>query len=385
MKLRKIIAAAMALTVVCGAQTAVTSYQPAECITANAADIVDAVPTDIVDSGTCGDNLTWELDTVGTLTISGTGEMDYAPWRSKYKDEIKSVIISEGVTSIGPSAFEECSALTSITIPDGVTIIADRAFCECSELVSITIPDSLTTIGDDAFVCCSKLTSINIPNGVTSIGADAFDECSGLTAIIIPDSVTNIGYAAFYRCSGLTSITIPDGVTTIGDWTFYECPALTSITLPDSVTSISDKAIKDNSDVTIYGYEGSRAESYAKEKGIPFVAIEKSTTTTATTISTTTTTTTTTTTVTTPEVPLGDPTGDGRVDSKDATFVLVEYALRSTDADVEPLPTEIEAAADVNRDGLVDARDASAILRYYSYVSTGGTDTIEAFLQPQEK
>lgn len=81
----------------------------------------------------------------------------------------------------------------------------------------------------------------------------------------------------------------------------------------------------------------------------------------------------------------GDPTGDGKVDSKDATFVLVEYALRSTNAEAEPLPTEIEAAADVNRDGLVDARDASAILRYYSYVSTGGTDTIEAFLQPQEK
>lgn len=80
------------------------------------------------------------------------------------------------------------------------------------------------------------------------------------------------------------------------------------------------------------------------------------------------------------DFPLGDPTGDGKVDSKDASFVLVEYALRSTDADVEPLPPEIEAAADVNRDGLVDARDASAILAYYAHLSTGGKLPIEVYL-----
>ncbi len=80
-------------------------------------------------------------------------------------------------------------------------------------------------------------------------------------------------------------------------------------------------------------------------------------------------------------LPLGDPNNDGKVDAKDATFVLGEYALRSTDGVTEPLPPEIEAAADVNKDGFVDAKDASLILAYYSYVSTGGEDTMEDFLK----
>ncbi|MBR3420740.1 MAG: hypothetical protein IKG98_01545 [Ruminococcus sp.] len=81
-----------------------------------------------------------------------------------------------------------------------------------------------------------------------------------------------------------------------------------------------------------------------------------------------------------PALMLGDPNGDGKVDAKDATFVLGEYALRSTDGVTEPLPLEIETAADVNADSFIDAKDASSILAYYSYISTGGTGTMEDFL-----
>ena len=81
-----------------------------------------------------------------------------------------------------------------------------------------------------------------------------------------------------------------------------------------------------------------------------------------------------------PALMLGDPNNDGKVDAKDATFVLGEYALRSTGAEAEPLPPEIETAADVNKDGFIDAKDASSILAYYSYISTGGTGTMEDFL-----
>ncbi|MBQ8897045.1 MAG: leucine-rich repeat domain-containing protein, partial [Clostridia bacterium] len=130
--------------------------------------------------GADGDNLTWVLDNEGTLTISGEGEMgNTVPWQSD-RNEIKSVVIEDGVTNIGFSAFEVCSSLTSITIPDSVTSIGGEAFYDCSSLTSITIPDSVTSIGEGAFVYCSSLTSITIPDSVTSIGNLAFRDCSSL-------------------------------------------------------------------------------------------------------------------------------------------------------------------------------------------------------------
>ena len=133
------------------------------------------------------------------------------------------------VTSIGESAFENCSGLTSVTIPNSVTSIGVWAFYECSGLTSITIPNSVTSIGESAFSWCSSLTSVTIPNSVTSIGDYAFRSCSSLTSVTIPNSVTSIGYMAFYECSGLTSVTIPNSVTLIGEGAFLSCIGLTSI------------------------------------------------------------------------------------------------------------------------------------------------------------
>ena len=193
------------------------------------------------------DNLTWTLDADGTLNISGMGAMkDYGYDSNRnpvYKNSnVKKVVIEDGVTSIGESAFFYCSSLTSITIPDSVTSIGDYAFFNCSSLTSITIPDSVTSIGESAFYGCSSLTSITIPDGVTSIGNTAFSYCSSLTSITIPDSVTSIGDYAFRNCSSLTSITIPNSVTSIGNNTFRLCKSLTIITIPDSVTSIGESA-----------------------------------------------------------------------------------------------------------------------------------------------
>ena len=195
-------------------------------------------------SGVCGENLTWEFDpSTGTLTISGIGQMiNYNfPWED-FKDDIKTVIIEDGVTTIGGSAFSGCSSLTSVTIPDSVTTIGNHAFSGCSSLTSITIPNSVTTIGSSAFCDCDSLRSITIPDGVTEIGGWAFQCCSRLTSVTIPDSVTTIGSSAFNNCSSLASITIPDGVTEIDDWTFNGCSSLASVTIPDSVTTIGDSA-----------------------------------------------------------------------------------------------------------------------------------------------
>ena len=153
-----------------------------------------ALAANIVDSGTCGAEVTWTLDSDGVLTISGSGYMcDYgssgAPWHGR----VKSAVIAEGVTSIGWCAFYDCASLTSVTIPDSVTRIGSYAFYDCRSLTSVTIPDSVTRIGDGAFEGCTSLTSVTIPDSVTSIGGDTFRYCTALTSVTIPNSVTSIG------------------------------------------------------------------------------------------------------------------------------------------------------------------------------------------------
>ena len=170
-------------------------------------------------SGTCGTNLTWNFsEGSGVLTITGTGDMtnydmskqtptNPTPWNS-YRDKIKSVILSNGVTSIGDYAFWFCNKMTSVTIPNSVTSIGSSAFYNCCSLTSITIPNSVTSIGNSAFSGCSFLTSIDIPNSVKTIGDRVFYDCHTLTSIEIPNSVTTIGEGAFKSCDGITTITI---------------------------------------------------------------------------------------------------------------------------------------------------------------------------------
>ena len=159
------------------------------------------------------DNLTWKLYEDGKLTISGTGAMKnynyYNNPSPAFKNSnVKKVVIEDGVTSIGNSAFDSCSSLTSITLSNNITNIGNDAFAGCRSLTSITIPDSVTSIGDTAFAYCYQLTSITIPDSVTSIGEATFYYCSGLTSITIPDSVTSIGSSAFKNCSNLTTISL---------------------------------------------------------------------------------------------------------------------------------------------------------------------------------
>lgn len=166
-------------------------------------------------SGSCGDNATYKFDsTTGELTISGTGAITVGAFSThqglsnaiKLPGDIKSVVINNGITSIGGYAFWECSKITSIKIPNSVTSIGGRAFRDCSSLKSITLPPNLTNIDFSTFMWCSSLTSITIPDGVTSIDAQAFFDCSSLESIIIPKSVTDISWDAFNGCKSLQNV-----------------------------------------------------------------------------------------------------------------------------------------------------------------------------------
>ena len=163
---------------------------------------------------------------------------------------LTSIVIPDTVTSIKYCAFSGCSNLTSITFPEGLKSLTSEILSDCSSLMSITIPDSVTSIESGAFRGCSSLTNIIIPDGVTFIGSNAFSGCSSLSSIKIPDGVTSIETATFGHCSSLTSVTIPNSVTSIGASAFNGCSSLTSVTIPQGVTSIGNLAFTSCSNLT---------------------------------------------------------------------------------------------------------------------------------------
>ncbi len=250
---KKILSGLLALALVFGSAAALPKdvFTDSTNITASA----ESAPT----SGKCGENLSWSLDSKGVLTISGKGKMDdYVSNTSPFynRNDIISVVIKSGVTSIGSAAFYECDNLTSVTIPNSVTSIGVGVFVHCSSLASITIPSSITSIDKGAFFGCTSLKSVTIPGSVTSIGEQAFLGCFSLTSIIIPNSVNSIGELAFYDCYRLTSVTIPQSVTQIGKEAF-------GYTYGVKVDGF-----------TICAKKGTAAEKYAKDNSFKFVEIK---------------------------------------------------------------------------------------------------------------
>ena len=188
-----------------------------------------------------GSGVTWQLTentddpSTYTLTIRGSGAMEdylmsgHQPWRS-FRDQITSVVVSPGVTSIGNLAFTRFSKLIHVDIADSVVSIGEGVFSECSRLTNITVPQSVTYIGVNAFDSCTNLSSITLStNNITSIRPYTFSGCSELSSIVIPDGVTSIQLGAFSNCTKLTSITIPGSVTSIGSNVFDGCTRLNDI------------------------------------------------------------------------------------------------------------------------------------------------------------
>ncbi len=220
-----------------------------------------------------GPSVTWSVSDNGKeLYISGSGAMNewdgeesVPPWYNE-NEYIETVIIEEGITTIGACAFEGMAELTEVQIPDTVTRIGWYSFAECTSLTELTLPESLLDISDGAFYWCDALETIEIPASVRTIGASAFErtaitsvtipkhvteiadatfmECYDLTSVTFPDDVsyTYFGNDAFNCCSSLEEIKIPEGIPEIGDTTFYECSSLTNLIIPASVEEIGYEA-----------------------------------------------------------------------------------------------------------------------------------------------
>jgi len=139
---------------------------------------VETKVSDVFETGSCGNNLTWKLDVNGRLTIEGSGDMDdwtttNLPWRS-YASSIESVEIGQYVNNIGDYAFYNCQSLKEVTFADySIKTIGSNAFMNCSAIEDITLPKGLATIDNKAFENCTSLAEIVIPQSVTSIENDA--------------------------------------------------------------------------------------------------------------------------------------------------------------------------------------------------------------------
>lgn len=164
------------------------------------------------------------------LTTTGRGTFIGSP--------IRSVSISENVTTIGESCFSECEDLTSINLPASVKSIGAYAFNGCSKLAAIGLPAGLTSMGKGAFKGCG-FTEFVVPDGITTISNDMFAYCEKLTSITLPKGLKAIGEGAFMGC-GFTEFVIPDAITTISDNLFANCPNLHKITFPKTITSMGN-------------------------------------------------------------------------------------------------------------------------------------------------
>lgn len=222
----------------------------------------------VVSQGTVG-SLQWTLDSQGVLTISGTGAMqDYvegiefskdgirwihtvsAHWifdRNQGKsigDLIKTVVVKDGVTSIGSAAFYGCKNLVSVSLPSTVQSIGTAAFKDCTSLTTIQMPASLQFLGDAVFYNCSSLTSVAFPAGLELVPIYTFYGCRKLQSVSIPAGTLGVDYSAFQNCESLTSIAIPEGILALADYAFDGCTALQSISLPSTLIGIATYAFR---------------------------------------------------------------------------------------------------------------------------------------------
>lgn len=249
------------------------------------------------------------------------------------------------ITEIGPNLLYYNQSyngiyVTKVNIPSTVTSIDALAFSGSEQLTNVSVSPANSPYCDINGVVYTKdkkqvvyypnglSGAYNVPSGVTTIGEYGFYYSKNLTSVTLPSGVTTLMMGAFGDCTHMSSISLPETLKTINDFAFYNCFELESITIPKSVTTISDDAFN-ASTMTIYGYSGSAAETFATNKGYTFVALD--------------------------DILYGDTNGDGRISIVDATNIQ-KYLVGIITADEIDL-----VSADADKNGRVTIADATAV------------------------
>lgn len=245
----------------------------------------------------CGDKITANFNKeTGTLTLSGTGDMfDYtagsAPeWTKVYMYKVESVVINEGITSVGNWAFANMNYLTTVSFPSTLKSIGERAFSSCKLLTGITIPVSVESIGDFALKTTSddivsSLQYINVEEGnknYSSVDGVLYNKDQtvliqiparvDITTLVLPETVETINSYAGHQARNIQEIVIPRGIKNIQPGAFDNCSKLEYVSFnTDDVFNASTDFIS-NTSAVIRGYAGSYTQTFAQENGFTFEA-----------------------------------------------------------------------------------------------------------------
>ncbi|MGN0487184.1 MAG: leucine-rich repeat protein [Acutalibacteraceae bacterium] len=192
----------------------------------------ESVEYDIIDAGKCGDHISWRLMSDFSLFLEGTGDMysyTKAPeiW-DEYAESITSVVVSDGITSIGDYAFYHCKNISSLVLSTVLMKIGAYAFYGCESLVEISIPETVYSVSEKAFYGCKSLESIVLPEAATILANGIFTDCSALVSAEIKGNVTSIADSMFAGCENLVTFKSANNIRTVGEKSFYNCKKLSS-------------------------------------------------------------------------------------------------------------------------------------------------------------
>lgn len=201
-------------------------------------------------------------------TTSGSTKYEYTPWYIS-KANLQTVILEEGITTIGTYTFCGCTGLQAVSFPSTLTSIGDYAVKGCSGLGQINLPNNVTTIGNYAFENCTTLAAVTFPNSVTSIGNGAFKGCTGISNTIqFPNSITSLNAEIFMNCTSIEKAIIGEQITSVSNRAFSGCTGLSELTIPISVNAVNFSGTVDQS--IFYNCKNLTKVNFLKGTGVGF-------------------------------------------------------------------------------------------------------------------